>query len=381
VLTVIAPFLPRTRRKDLALYANAPRGSYGFSRRFGLLFPLLEADGIRYDVMDHFDDALVMKTLAGSRKDQYILYSKVLWKRIPQVLRARHYKAVFIQRNLFPLYPDAKKARLERLARRLCDNITLDFWDPVHLWQPELTFSSFAFADKICMVNEALFDCYATRHPRPRLLPIAVDTSLYVAKADYDLGRPVRLLYTGSRGNVEAHLEPLIPVLEELAREIDLELVVIGKYAPQPAKVNVRHVPWDEHTYYRLLAEADVALFPYFGSPERNRLRVASKTIDYLTTGLPVVGVPGGLPAGIDPQSHLIAVNGDTEWPARLREALGSKELRARVGKAARAFMVESHSLAKSYDLFKRIAFEPSGPPDPGAHRSRPRPAEPPAGR
>jgi len=358
LLGLVARVRRRRADKDLVIYVHGPANSVGYLRRFEFLRQFLDADGVRYDVKTHFDDAVVNAAFSSGRKAQYRLYSRILWRRIRQVWQGRRYKAAFVQRSLFALYPDARTPHLERLLRRLCDNITLDFWDPVHLWQPDLTFSSFQCADKIAVVNDGLFAEYSARHPNVRILPIAVDLGLYVEKVDFALHRPVRLFYTGSHYNVAGHLVPLLPVLEDLAREYDLELTVVGPQAPHSAALRIRHVPWDAGTYYQLLADTDLALFPFFGPPEQNRQRVASKTLDYLAAGVPFVGVIEGLAAGVEPDRHFMAVRDTSEWPSRLREALENHDRRESLGRAARRLVETSFSLRKSYDDFKRIAFE-----------------------
>jgi glycosyltransferase involved in cell wall biosynthesis len=358
LLRALSFLIPKPGDHDLAIYVHSPTGSDGHKRRFEVLIPFLDAEGIRYALKLHYADDEVKRILAGPRKGHYLLYARILWRRIFQVLDARRFKAVFIQRSLFPLYPDATTPHLEKLARKLCDNITLDFWDPVHLGQRELTFASFKLADKISVDNPTLFDCYAPLHPHPRLLPIAVDVSRYVRKTDYSLGRPARLLYTGSRGNVQMNLEPLLPTLADLATEVDIELVVIGAYAPRGTTFPVRHVAWDETTYYTLLAGADLGLFPYYGNPDQNRWRVAGKTLDYLASGLPFVGVTEGLPAGVRSGEHFIAVADPCDWAPRIREALAHQDLRESVGRRGRQLVEETFSLQHSYEEFKRIAFE-----------------------
>jgi glycosyltransferase involved in cell wall biosynthesis len=358
LLCVVARGRRRRPDKDLVIYVHGPADSVGYLRRFEFLRPFLDADGVRYDIKTHFDDKLVNAAFSAGRKAQYKLYSRILWRRVGQVWQGRRYKAAFVQRSLFALYPDARTPYLERLLRRLCDNITLDFWDPVHLWQPELTFSSFQYADKIAVVNEGLFAEYSPRHPNVRILPIAIDLGGYVEKVDYALHRPVRLFYTGSAYNVTGHLVPLLPVLEDLAREYDLELTVVGPQAPPSHALRIRHLRWDAGTYYQLLADSDLALFPFFGPPEQNRQRVASKTLDYLAAGVPFVGVVDGLAAGVEPDRHFMAVRDPSQWPSRLREALQDRDRRESVGRAARRLVETSFSLRKSYDDFKRIAFE-----------------------
>ena len=369
----MAPLAKRRRDRDLAIYVQAPEGSDGHLRRFAPLQPLMDSDGTRYDVFTHFTDAEVRAAFAHWRAAQYRLYSRILWKRIGQVWKARRHRAVFIQRALFPLYPDARRARLERLVRRLCDNVVLDFWDPVHLWQPEMTLDSLRYADTVAAVNEGLRDAFAPLHPDVRILPIAVDVDRFPRKTGYALAHTVRLFYTGSAGNVQQNLEPLLPVLEDLARERAVELIVVGVHAPHSATLRIARLDWDEAAYRRTLTEADLALYPFFGSPDRNRLRVASKTLDYLAAGVPFIGVREGLAAGLEPGRHFFAVDEAADWPRALRAALDDAALREAVASRGRELVASLYGVETVYAQFKRIVFERS------PLRPAPAPSSPPA--
>ena len=355
LLTLISPLLTRTKKKDLAININAPFGSDGYLRRFEVFFEYLKKDNIGFDIMPYFHDDYVKKVLQGSRIRQYLMYAKIIWKRIPQALKARHYKSVFIQRNLFPTYPDLKTPHLEKLVRKLSDNITIDFWDPVHIWQPTVTLESFKYADKISVDNKILFDHYLNYHQNIYLWPIAVDISKYKQKESYAIGNTIKLFYTGSFMNVKAHLVPLLPVLDKLTEVYDLELTVVGKYAPESKKLKIKHIPWEKETYFHLLADSDIGLFPYFGNPESNKWRVAGKTLDYLASGLPFIGVKEGLPHGIDTSKHMFVLNDNAEWESKIIEVLSNNMLREKVGKSGREFISNNFSLEKSYLQFKNI--------------------------
>jgi hypothetical protein len=68
---------------------------------------------------------------------------------------------------------------------------------------------------------------------------------------------------------------------------------------------------------------------------------------------LPFVGVTDGLPAGVHPGIHMIAVHAQTEWADRIRDALRSEVLRESVGRRGRELVETSFSLEKSYADFR----------------------------
>ena len=55
----------------------------------------------------------------------------------------------------------------------------MDIWDPVHLWEPALTFSTFKYVDKITVNTNLLINDYKEHFPKDKIVnwPIAVDFS------------------------------------------------------------------------------------------------------------------------------------------------------------------------------------------------------------
>jgi glycosyltransferase involved in cell wall biosynthesis len=365
LLVFLAPVIPKPRDRDLAIYLFNPLNSDGHYRRFKVFFPFLERDGIDFELYHVLEDPHAMKTLDGPRTPRYRMFARIYWKRLFQVLKARRFRQVFIQRNLFPNYPDKKFPHLERLCRRLCDDITIDFWDPVYLWDPEVTYGSLDYADRLVCDNSRLLGAFADRfsHERSFTWPIAVDLDKYEEKVDYALQSPVRLLYTGSYIAVRHHLEPLMPILEDLHRDIPITLTVIGIRAPQTAvSFPVHHMTWDKDTYFRRLAESDIALFPFFlEDDELNNLRVAGKTLDYMASGLPFVGSSAGLAEGVDHENVMVAVtsNDPEAWREALTNLINEPALRSRLGSNARAFIATYCPVPTMYERMREILATP----------------------
>jgi glycosyltransferase involved in cell wall biosynthesis len=365
LLVVLAPLIPKPRNRDLAIYLFNPLDSDGHYRRFKVFFPFLEDDGVDVELFHVLEDPHAMATLDGPPAQRYRMFARVYWRRLFQVMRAGRFKQVFIQRNLFPYYPDKKFPHLERLCRRLSDDITIDFWDPVYLWDPDVTYRSLDYVDRLVCDNSRLLAAFEGRFRRERSFtwPIAVDLSKYEEKADYTIHDPVGLVYTGSYHAVRNHLEPLMPILEELHRDIPITLTVIGiRGAHTPVSFPVRHLTWDSGTYYRILAESDIGLFPYFlENDEQNNTRVAGKTLDYMASGLPFVGSPEGLAEGVDQADVMVAVmsNDPDDWRAALVTLINDSTLRIGLGTNARAFIATYCPVPAMYDRLRQILATP----------------------
>ncbi|MEY2448335.1 MAG: hypothetical protein QOH79_1811 [Acidimicrobiaceae bacterium] len=365
LLVIIAPLIPTPRDRDLAIYLFNPLESDGHYRRFKVFFPLLEKDGVDFELFHVLKDPSAMATLDGPPAPRYRMFARVYWQRLFQVIKARRFKQVLIQRNLFPSYPDKKFPHLERLCRQLCDDITVDFWDPVYLWDPEVTGRSLEYVDRLVCDNSRLLTAFTDRfrHERAFTWPIAVDLGRYEEKVDYAIHHPVRLLYTGSYIAVRHHLEPLMPILDELHRATPITLTVIGIRGPHTeVSFPVRHMTWDKDTYFRTLAESDIALFPFFlDDDELNNLRVAGKTLDYMASGLPFVGSPQGLAEGVHHEDVMFAVesNDREEWHNALVTLINEPTLRSRLGTNSRTFIATYCPVPTMYQRLREILATP----------------------
>ena len=74
-------------------------------------------------------------------------------ERFFQITQAKKFKKIIIQRSLFPLYPDYKSPFLEKKLRKINTNITIDIWDPIHIWKPELTYSTLILLIKFQLMS------------------------------------------------------------------------------------------------------------------------------------------------------------------------------------------------------------------------------------
>lgn len=160
---------------------------------------------------------------------------------------------------------------------------------------------------------------------------------------------PVVVGWTGSKGTYR-YLEPLFPVLEQLAREHPtMELHLVGApETPRLAGLETRRFSWSVAEEPRYLARFDIALAPL---PEGTftRLRGAGKLFLYMASGSAIVASPTGVGAQVirHGENGLLASEPD-EWRHALGCLLDALELRRRLGKSARADAVEQYS----YDAY-----------------------------
>jgi len=345
------------RKTDIIFFPYAQPGSDGYKRRFEVYLPHLKKENISFIMCDITDNKHLIENLEGSKLKRYILFRKIYFKRIRQVLLARKCKAAFVQRGLFVAFPDQKFPHLERLLSKLNTNITIDFWDSFWLYNKKLVDKAASYCNKISCVNE--FDqLYFNFLPQPKLLfPIGIDLSPYKQKKDYAIHGPVKFVYTGLPHNVEQFLSFMSPVFEKLIKEIDFKLILITRYRndhlPFPAEFHY----FEESTFYNLLSGADIGLYAVEESDE-SKGKMATKVLDYMAAGLPSVASPYGLTPYAQHNENILVASGNEEFYNTITKLVSDIDLRTRIGKSAFQTMIKHHEIEKSYSLFKQIVFE-----------------------
>ena len=351
----ILSLIPLKKNIDIGIYLHSPKYSDGYYRRFEYFFESLNQRKIKFKIFDYFDESKIKSTLSKKRSYHYILYMQILWKRVFQVLQSKKCRAIFLQRNLFPVYPDYKVPFFEKAIRKLNGNITLDIWDPIHLWSPDLTFSTFKYVDKISVNTPELKEDFSLHFPIDKIYiwPISVKPSLYNEKKSYSIGDTLKLFYTGSPGNLKNYLNPILPILERINQKKKIELFTIGSLAPKSEKIKITHNKWDENKLKTLIEKCDYGLYPNFNNEKD--YTVAGKVLDYMTSGLPVIGANYGLPKNIDHEKSIFTLNSFEDWDQKLVELLLNENDRKEKAEYSKSFVKNELSIDKVFNTFLKI--------------------------
>ena len=324
--------------------ATGPSSRY----RVVQFLPFLDARGISYDVHSLHDEHYLAERYAGRPATPWYLARRV-GARLASLLRARAYDVVFIQKELFPHALD-----LPELALALAGVPTIvDLDDAIHLFYESASGWRRPLRDKIPRVlsraslvlagNRYLED-YARRfNDEVQFFPTVVDTDRLTAGEHRAAARPV----VGWMGTPETvrYLHDLAPVLEEVAAQTPIDLLVVGADAPTLRGVPTRAKGWREAEEVADLHAMDIGVMP-LAADEWSRGKCSLKLLQYMSAGIASVSSPRGSSREIvtDGQHAILA-----ETPARWRDALvalaGSAEKRHVMAAHARARVVADYSL------------------------------------
>ncbi len=356
IITFLSFLIPKRKKYDLILFPYAQKGSDGYKRRFEVYFEFLSKDNISFKVCNLIDNEELVNIFDGRFGKRYLLYQFIIWKRLWQVLSARHYKYAFFQRGLFPFYPGQRYPYLERLLKKLGCEVTIDFWDADWMINKEITDGAAAFADRISCVNDFIRDYFNFLTVPKEIFPIGVDLTHYRIKNDYSIEEEIKFIYTGLPANVQQFFELAHPIFIELKKHLKFRLIVITRYREKIDEYPVEFYDFEEPDFYAKLVEADIGLYLVPDS-DKSRGKMAMKVLDYMSAALPGIATPVGLsPFALDGENILFAESFD-EWVDKLIQLKQNAGLRKFLGQNGRKMVEKFHCIESSYLTFKSIVF------------------------
>lgn len=201
--------------------------------------------------------------------------------------------------------------------------------------------------DLVFAGNSYLSSVVGNLGARSILVPTCIDLDRYPAPDD-KRSRGDRILHLGWIGSRSTlpHLADLTPVFSILKKtSIPMDLTIICDSFLDHVGIPVKKKVWSKSTEVADLMELDVGLAPL---PEDawTRGKSATKVIQYMAAGLPVVCSPVGANAEIVRHgvTGYYARNPD-EWVDKILHLARDPEVRARMGREGRKLVETSYSI------------------------------------
>lgn len=294
-----------TKKKGVLYLAAFYPGNSGYHWRAFKWVEELKKSG-RNDV--HISYTLEEDEFRDYANNQALFLTRFIHRRFWQIVKARNYKTVIVRREIV-LFNSYGNLFLEKMLRRLCDNIILDIDDDLAASkkQPYTVSSlygkllqengnsfraSFQYYDKFIVASTYLKE-YVLKHreiPADNIciIPTCVDYDKYPPKIYDNNKETISLGWIGGDHNYPL-LQSIIPLLNELSTNYKFNLIVIGG-KPFQAATNFELIPkkWSLETEVEDLLTIDVGLMPLDNS-ESSKGKGGFKFIQYM--GLGVVGV------------------------------------------------------------------------------------------
>lgn len=331
--------------------------------RVGQFIPHFESRGIRCTVRAAYGDrynALAKGPIGPLYK------AATRMKRAALSIEAGRYDLVFLQRTALP-----QTALPERLTARLNPRVIFDFDDAIFLGprgEPRparaRTFRAVVDLSTHVIAGNEYLAAAAAVPEKTTIIPTVVDASRYVPAPPARDDGSVVLGWMGTTSNFH-HLPLMLPAVLRVLDEVPgavFRLVSNGPYEGMPDHPRIQQVVWSEEAELRELQGFDVGLMPLHDDPWA-RGKCGFKIIQYMSVQRPVVASAVGanreILAGEEPGFLATDPEG---WYRSLRRLATDPGLRERMGRAARARVLERYSITSVIDryveLFGRVAEE-----------------------
>jgi len=310
--------------------------------------PYLRAHGLDCSVLAPTTEAAWRRHTGPDREGRAFWYHfHETPRRIRQILSARNYDVVFLQKAVMSAYLRGLDGLLQSQSKRLI----FDMDDAVHRAPPHPLRFPWSLledsgqvrrimgrADLVLAGNTWLTDEVTQAGGTAACFPTVVDTERFVpataSPKDFCAG------WMGAPSTSRS-LQLIAPALEQLAPG---ELRVAGADRKEVHWSKAEFATWNYDTEVSLLQSFSVGLMP-LAQDEWTRGKCALKALLYMAVGIPCIATPYG--AVTDMITH--GENGwfaetPDEWCAAL-EALRDPALCARLGAAARATVEDRYAL------------------------------------
>ena len=271
--------------------------------------------------------------------------------RLRQLLTARRYDILFIQKALLTAYVRGFPAILKHFPGK----IIYDIDDAVHLAAPHTLQKPWSFLvdpNQIAKIVRIADLVLAGNHwLEAELQPIGTPTEYFPTIVDTDRFTPrntsngpndstYRLGWIGSPSTT-----PQLRLIEEtLKTQQDTDILLVGADPKQIQCGAAQIVPWNYENEVQTVQRFSVGLMPQQQDPW-TKGKCALKALQYMACGVPCISTPYGAALDIihDNENGLLADSRE-DWEHAI-EKLRDPEIRRRLGDAARTFVEKEYSL------------------------------------
>lgn len=326
--------------------------------RLGQYAPGLAEAGIDLQIRHLLGNDYLRERFSGGSLPVMSMVRSAL-ERLKDLWHQRDFDAAIVHCELIPLMP----GRLERLLIRR--PYIYDFDDAFYLKYRsgrmraarQLLGDKFdtviAGAAAVTAGNQILADYARTYNRNTHYLPTVVDTSRYQPHTGTRSSRAFTVGWIGSYSTA-AYLREFAVPLSALGQEGQVRFIVMGGKAPKVPNVSVVELDWNESTELDVINSFDVGIMPL---PDNDwaRGKCGFKLIQYMACAVPVIASPVGANVDIlNPDSGFLATT-PQEWLDALRILRDQPAVRARMGEAGRARVVQHYSLHKNLPVLAGV--------------------------
>lgn len=339
----------------------APSQRFRFEQYFGAL----KAAGYKYDVKPFLDDRAMLYLYEPGNFLRKVWKVKLgLLKRFFQLFSLGKYDYVFIHREAAAIGPPVYEWLISKVFGK---KVIFDFDDAIWLHNTSSSNSVISFfkryqnaentcawAYKVSSGNQYLADHASQFNDSVVVNPTTIDTvNHHNQTKTYDQNKLV-IGWTGTHSTIK-YLEELVPLLTELEKTYDFELLVIADQKPEFNLKSLRYLQWNKETEIDDLLKMDVGIMPLKNDKWASG-KCGFKALQYMALGIPAVVSPVGVNTRIvDHLKNGWICDSQEEWKEALVAIIQNKGKLNELSEAARTKIEEEYSVKSNTANFLHL--------------------------
>lgn len=344
------------QQKTIAALPYYSKNWPGGHERIGNWKPFFEKEGYQYDVFWASDDKEFLQLEDFNKPLQrYLIFYKILWRRIRLLSKLNDYSAIWIQRSFIPFYP-YNEAYFEKALSKIHDNITIDFYDADYTKNYNLVTNAAKHLNKVSVATPFLHDFFLKINPNTHHLRMTVNDSLYPIKQSYTTTNPIKIGWMGSPENAK-HVAKIEETLLSIEQRHEVKFHIVCRDFPPTSLKHLETSKWGDQgfDYTEWMRSIDIGIVPYIGETDELKAKPAMKTLEFMACGIPVVASIWGAFDSMKHEHDYYLAEKMEDWVSMLEKLISSEKERERLGKNGLQTFRAYHSYEHTYKILAEI--------------------------
>lgn len=316
--------------------------------------------------IQHFFNEKYLSEIYAHRKPSLLNVLFCYFKRFAQLLTVWRYDVIWIEKEVFPYLPSYAEWTFNKLGvgyvvdydDAVFHNYDKHKWPFVRRWMGD-KIDWVMRNSKLTIAGNAYLEDRAKSAGAKNILrlPTVVESKKYTQKPFNRDKNKITIGWMGSPTTVK-YLRELLPVLEELQKEVPFKLLVANGQKSIEFEGEYECLRWSEEMEVDIIHQMDIGIMP-LPDDDWERGKCSYKLVQYMACGLPVVASPVGMNKEVvDHGINGYLAKSKEEWKIFLSKLILDTELRKQLGDNGYDKVHTFFTVDRNFGLMKELLFE-----------------------